>query len=106
MLAGSPLVHPLCGSKVFGGVWQSELIRLKSLIETALADPSPLNLFNSVLSLLCAPGSTVGSLFNNEVKSSLQFSSSDGTVNSVLRKIVKGQEGKAFKTVLEWNSQN
>ena len=76
--------------------WELELTRLGVMIDEALSQPTELNLFNALFSLLNAPGTTLAPLLKVS-KTTARFTSSDASVNAALRKIVKGQEARAFK---------
>jgi hypothetical protein len=91
-----PALPPPRWKEATTSAWQAEMSRLSSLIESSLLDPSPINLFNCVLSVLLAPSSVLGPLLK-QPKTSAQVTSTDDTVNSAIRKILKGQEAKAFK---------
>lgn len=76
--------------------WELELTRLGLMIDNALAQPTEINLFNTLFSLLSAPGAILAPLLKI-TKQTVRFASSDASVNAALRKIAKGQEARAFK---------
>lgn len=91
-----PAVPPPLWKAATLSAWEHELKRLGNMIEETLVQPTELNLFNLLFSLLNAPGTTLAPLFKVK-KSTPRFDSCDGSVNAALRKIIKGQEARAFK---------
>jgi hypothetical protein len=68
------------------------------VFESALANPTPIALFNSLFAFVCAPGSVLGGYFDRRANA-VVFDSPDDTVNAALRRILKGQESKALKSL-------
>ena len=78
--------------------WRAELVRLSSLFTTALSHPTPLALFVALFEFVCAPGCVLAECFENKQRKDI-FSTADDTVNAALRRLVKGQERKALRTL-------
>jgi hypothetical protein len=92
-------VSPVSGWKpAVAALWKAELDRLSSLFNAALAEPTPLALFNCLFAFVCAPGSVLGGCFDKRANNAV-FDSPDDTVNAALRRILKGQERKALKSL-------
>lgn len=77
-------------------VWQTHLVELAKLLCEVRRAPSQALIFTCVYHILTAPGNIIGSLCD-EVKSGHQNDSAEHLVNTALRKLVLGQEKKAFK---------
>ena len=85
-------VNPLSGWKpAVATLWKAELDRLSVLFNAALTNPTPLSLFNALFAFVCR-------CFERRVNS-VVFDSPDDTVNAALRRILKGQERKALKSL-------
>ena len=92
-------VNPVSGWKPsVTALWKAELDRLSVLFHGALANPTSLSLFNCVFAFVCAPGSVLGGCFDRRVSNDV-IDSPDDTVNAALRRILKGQERKALKSL-------
>jgi hypothetical protein len=92
-------VTPVSGWKpAVALLWKAELDRLSVLFTDAWTDPTPLSLFNALFAFLCAPGSVLGGCFDRRTNN-VAFDSPDDTVNAALRRILKGQERKALKSL-------
>ena len=100
-----PSGNPQRWHKPIRSVWLPELYRLALVLEDAVKNPTPLALFKATVELLTAPGRVIGPLFQTN-KRTKTFTHDDlpgselqggPAVNAALRKIAKGQEGKAFK---------
>jgi hypothetical protein len=68
------------------------------LFNETLANPTPLSLFNCLFTFVCAPGSVLGKCFERRVNKTV-VDSPDDTVNTALRRILKGHERKALKSL-------
>ena len=77
--------------------WHVELSRLAGLFDEALADPTPLNLFNAVHNFVCAPGAVLAPFFSDIHHKDSGLDLADSVVASALRKVLKGQERKAMR---------
>ena len=91
-----PVLPPPLWKAAVLSAWKFELTRLGRMIDDALVHPNEINLFNTLFAVLNAPGTTLAPLLKI-TKTSPRFTSSDGSVNAAMRKIVKGQEARAFK---------
>src|SRR3954462_5378561 len=69
--------------------WSIELTRLSSLFDSALIDPSPLNLFNAVHSFVAAPGLVLALFFSDCRRVDSNFDIAGTTVSAALRKVLK-----------------
>jgi hypothetical protein len=78
--------------------WKTELDRLSTLFNTALTAPTQLALFNCLFAFVCAPGTVLGDCFDKRA-SKVVFDCPDNTVNTALRRILKGHERKALKSL-------
>lgn len=76
--------------------WKLHLEQLKSTLDSALAHPDSLTLFNALWAFLTAPALVIAPFFK-ETSSAPAFDSPDATVNAALKKVLVGQERKAFK---------
>ena len=76
-------------------VWVTELNRLSELFDTAMIDPTPINLFNAVYNFVVAPGAVLGPCFKTPALSSTE--SVSNAVTTAINKILRGQERKALK---------
>ena len=94
-----PVLPPPLWKAAALNAWELELTRLGLMIDDALAHPNEINLFNTLFAVLNAPGTTLAPLLK-VTKTSPRFASSDGSVNAAMRKIVKGQEARAFNALL------
>lgn len=72
--------------------WSRELTRLSVLLDSAIQNPTPLNLFNTILHLLAAPGAILGTRFKAPT-----ITHNSTPVHSALNKVIRGQERKAFR---------
>ena len=79
-------------------LWKTELDRLATLFESTLINPTPLALFNSLYAFVCAPGNVLGGCFDRRANT-VVIDSPDDSVNAALRRILKGQERKALKSL-------
>ena len=77
--------------------WSIELSRLAGLFDTAIANPTSLNLFNAVHNFVCAPGMVLAPFFSDIHHIDNDFDLTDSVVSAALRKVLKGQERKAMK---------
>ena len=77
--------------------WSIELTRLAGLFDTALMNPSPLNLFTAVHNFVSAPGLVLAPFFSDIRHVDSNFDIAGTTVSAALRKVLKGQERKAMK---------
>lgn len=75
--------------------WNVHLDALAGLLRTAVDRPSEGTIFTAVYNMVIAPGIVLGPLFEPPTDSA--FDSEDSSVNAALRKLVQGQERKAFK---------
>jgi hypothetical protein len=78
--------------------WKFELDRIGSMFQEALLDLTPLSLFNVLFAFLCAPGSVLGVCFEEKERHT-ELDTSDSTVKAALRRMMKGQEGRALKVL-------
>ena len=76
--------------------WKIELTRLSALFNTALAEPTEMNIFRAVLNFVCAPGVVLSPSFA-ERRATNAVGGLDTSVNAALSKVLKGQENKAMK---------
>jgi hypothetical protein len=68
------------------------------VLESAISNPSPLNLFIACFTFCTAPGLRLAPLFKSRAKSGKPvFSGHEASVSAALRRVLQGQEGKAFK---------
>jgi hypothetical protein len=79
--------------------WKLELERLSAMFDDAMHSPTQLGLFNCLFSFLCAPGAVLSPFFNNKDKPA-SLATKDFTVNSALRRILRGQDRRALKDMV------
>jgi hypothetical protein len=89
-----PSLNPTLWRPGVQHAWAGELTRLSTVLDAALSDPTPLNLFNATLSFLSAPGTVLAPLFPKRTPNS-GFNSS--TLSDALKRVLLGQERKAAK---------
>ena len=87
-----PASTPSSWKEVVRSDWSRELSRLALLFDTAVSNPSPLNLFDAVFNFICAPAIVLGSKFKQPTTTH-----STSSVQQALNKVSQGQERKAFK---------
>ena len=92
-----PCGNPATWKPAVQNRWSIELTRLANLFDSALIDPSALNLFNAVHNFVTAPGLVLAPFFSDVRHVDNNFDIVDSTVSASLRKVLKGQERKAMK---------
>lgn len=90
-----PAGSTLLWKPAVSNLWAAELRRLTDLFDSAMSNPTPLNLFNAVFGFVAAPGSVLGPNFKVPSQAGPEFVST--AVTSAVNKIMRGQERKAMK---------